>query len=376
MHARRSVERPASRRPAPQAPARTPGTGVGAGDATGGGTGGDPGYRLSRRGLLAGGAAAALLAGCASPFSMIEAENGFPPIGEFVDVGGLRMHLWRTTPQDPAAAARIPAVLIHGASGNLRDFTFSIAQRIAERRPVIAVDRPGFGYSDRPEDGWQLRTQARLIREAVARVGVERSLVVGHSFGAAVTMAWAADAPETVAGIVPVSGVTIPYGGVGRVFSALGLTGVVTWAYTEYLKSIAEEGGIERFLARVFRPQPVPVGYAGYVGAPLALRQSTLDANRDDLQYVNGELRGLAPRYPAIQVPAEIIHGTADFIDVDRQSAVLATRLPRARLTLLPGVGHMAHHVGADMLVAALERLDPPAPPPADAPPADPVDPA
>lgn len=315
------------------------------------------GALMTRRTLLAG-TAAGVLAGCASPFEPERAENAFPPIGEFVETSKGLVHAWRAGPSDPALAARTPVVLIHGASGNLRDFTYGIAPRIAETRPVIAVDRPGFGYTDRPEGAEHPSIQAAMLREAAIRLGAERPHVLGHSYGAAVSMAWAVEAPGNIAGVVPVSGVTMPYGGLGRVFSALGISGVVTWAYTQYLKSIAEDGGVERFLARVFRPQSPPPGYAAYVGAPLALRESTLQANSRDLQEINSALFDLAPRYGELSVPAEIVHGSADFIEPDGQAIPLKGALPQARLTLLPNVGHMAHHVAPDVLIAALDRLD------------------
>ncbi|MEM9781201.1 MAG: alpha/beta fold hydrolase [Pseudomonadota bacterium] len=314
---------------------------------------------MTRRSVLSAGAATALV-GCGSAIAVPDAEAAFPPIGSFVELDGLRVHYWRKTPEDPVAAGRVPAVLIHGASGNLRDFTFSIAPRIAETRPVIALDRPGFGYTDRPVDGHRPQIQAKVMRQAVQQLGVDRALVLGHSYGAAVTMAWALQEPDSVAGIVPVSGVTMPYNGIGRVMSALGLTGVITWAYTEYLKSTVGEGGVDRFLARVFRPQTVPLGYGDYVGAALALREPTLEANAADLQYVNEELREMARGYPDLGIRAEIVHGAADFIEPNGQSIPLSETLPEANLTLLPGVGHMAHHIGTTALIAALDRLDPP----------------
>lgn len=316
------------------------------------------GPSLTRRSLLAC-SAAAVLAGCTAPFDAGNAEDAFPPIGDFVQTSAGRVHLWRAGPTDPLLAERKPAVLIHGASGNLRDFTFAIAPKIAETRPVIAVDRPGFGYTDRPDGTDTPAAQAAMLREAVGEIGVDQPLVLGHSYGAAVTMAWALDAPETVSGIIPVSGVTMPYRGMGRVLSALGLAGIVTWAYSEYLKSVANDGGIERFLDRVFRPQRPPPGYPAYIGAPLALRQGTLDANGRDLEVLNGALIDMAPRYANMSTPAEIIHGAADFIDPGRQSVALKTAIPNGRLTLLPNVGHMAHHVGTDTLIEALDRLDP-----------------
>lgn len=318
-----------------------------------------PGAPISRRGMLAGGAASVALAGCASPVPSREAEASHPPIGTFVTMpDGLQVHAWRRDPADPARADARPAVLIHGASGNLRDWTFQIAERIAEERPVIAFDRPGFGYTDRPAGGEHPAEQARVLRRALARMEVEEPILVGHSYGAAVAMAWALDAPESVAGVVPVSGVTMPYGGFGRIANAIGLSSLISWAYTEYIKSTVENGGVERFLARAFRPQSPPPGYADYVGAPLALREETLQANARDLETINAALREMAPRYPEMRMPVEILHGTADFIDADKQAVGLHAQLPGSRLTLLEGVGHMAHHVRTDALVAALARID------------------
>lgn len=317
------------------------------------------GPKLTRRALLAGAGSTALLAaGCGAPYPVDEAEAAFPPIGEMVSAGDETVHLWRAGFDGPGAG-RTPLVLIHGASGNLRDFTFSVAPKLAQERPVIAVDRPGFGYSSRPaEGGDDPRVQARIIREAVLGLGVERPIVLGHSYGAAVSMGWALEAPDTLTGVIPVSGVTMPYTGAGAVMARLGVTDLLTWAYTEYLKSIAEDGGIERFLQRVFRPQPVPQGYAQYVGAALALRETTLYANMEDLQNVNRVLLDVSDGYGALEMPFEIVHGTADFIEPDGQAQPLHKVLPRARLTLLPNIGHMAHHASPELLAEAASRIE------------------
>ena len=309
---------------------------------------------MDRRQFLAGASAAALVAGCAAPFPTDEAERSHPPIGSFVEVDGLRVHAWDQGPRDT-----VPVVLVHGASGNLRDWTFSLAPRLAQSRRVIAFDRPGFGYTDRPagEDASHPGVQAALLRAAARRMGVERPIVVGHSWGAALALAWALDAPAEVSGVVPVSGVAMPYSGMARVFSTVGLSDVITWLYTEYMKSAAEDGGIDRFLARVFRPQDPPPGYAEYVGAPLALRGRTLEANAADIGNLNDALREMAPRYGSLSLPVEIVHGAADFIDPERHAAGLAAAIPGARLALLPGVGHMAHHAAPDALEAAIGRV-------------------
>ncbi|MDT8345403.1 MAG: alpha/beta fold hydrolase [Thermohalobaculum sp.] len=309
---------------------------------------------MRRRAFIAGVSAAALGAACAGPFPTADAERDFPPIGRFVEVEGLRIHAWEAGPPDT-----VPVVLVHGASGNLRDWTFAIAHRLAAERRVIAFDRPGFGHSERPAraDASDPAVQAAILRAAAAQMGAERPVVVGHSWGAALALAWALDAPDRTAGVVSVSGVTMPYSGLARVFEALGISGAITWAYTEYMKSAAEDGGIDRFIARVFRPQSPPEGYGAYVGGPLALRAATLAANRDDIADLNAALRQMAPRYAGLRLPVEILHGTEDFIDPARHAEGLAAVLPAARLSLLPGVGHMAHHAAPKALAAAIGRI-------------------
>ncbi len=306
---------------------------------------------MRRRSFLAGTVAA--LAGCSSPVPFDEAEirAEYPPIGKFVEVWGLKVHYWE-------AGEGTPVVLVHGASGNLRDWTFSIAPKLAEEFRVIAVDRPGFGYSDRPSiNGWDPEVQARVLQAAMVEIGVEKPVVVGHSWGGALAMAWALAFPRQTMGTVPVSGVTIPYGGVATIVRAIGLDGVIISAYTDRLLERAREGGIAEFIARVFRPQRVPAGYVEHVGATLALRDRTLRANGEDLQNINIALRRMEPQYRSLGVPVEIIHGQADFIDWDDHAQPLAERLPRANLTLLPGVGHMAHHAAPDELRRAIRRI-------------------
>ena len=43
------------------------------------------------------------------------------------------------------------------------------------------------------------------MRGALARLGVQRAIVVGHSYGGSVALAWALDAPETVTGLMLLS---------------------------------------------------------------------------------------------------------------------------------------------------------------------------
>lgn len=311
---------------------------------------------MMRRSFLIGGATAALAA-CAAPRATVTsaaAEAAYPPLGRIYGPEGRRVHA-----TDEGAGIGAPAILIHGASGNVRDWTFSISPRLAASRRVIAMDRPGFGYSERPDEegAWRPFAQAAQLRAAAREMGVERPVLVGHSWGASVALAWALDAPDEVSGVVAVSGVTMPWGGFAPVADALGFGPLIASAYNRRITRTAEEGGAERFIQRAFRPQQPPEGYLDYVGAPLAVRDKTLKANGDDLANTNRGVTEVAARYGELRVPVVSLHGEADWLlDIDQHGRDFAAATG-ARLAALPGVGHMAHHAATERLAAAISSL-------------------
>lgn len=310
---------------------------------------------MRRRSFLMTSVAGAVAAcgGGGSPTQFGDATEAYPPIGKFVDAGGLRIHAW-----DKGQGR--PVIMLHGASGNLRDFAFDLGPRIAKTHRAIAFDRPGLGYSDRaPERGGDPAVQARILKRATREMGVERPILVGHSWGAALAMAWALSDPDGVAGVVSVSGAVMPWSEEPVLAERIGLDRLLIGFYFNYLQSTGPTGGIERFVNRIFRPQMPPDGYLEYIGGPLSLRPDVVAANKSDIAALSTALRRQAPDYPRITMPVEVISGTADFIiEPERQPIPFARSLPNANLTLLEGVGHMAHHVNPEAVLAAINSIE------------------
>jgi len=311
--------------------------------------------RWTRRALLLGIGASGLLYACSTPASQFNAavEAKYPPIGQFVDVGGTRIH-YDKRGSGPAV------VMIHGASGNLRDFTFSMSDALANAGfTAIAVDRPGFGYSER-EGGASFTplAQAAKLRAAVAALGIERPIVMGHSYGGAVAAAWAVDAPESIAGAVIVSGVTYPWPAGDNAFHAAASTAVFGPPINALLRRRALEKSASGAVTWVFKPQTPPAGYAEYIGAELASRPTTFRENGRDITNVNVALEGISPRYAELRVPIELVHGTADeIVPIEAHARRFKAALPSANLTELQGFGHMVHHVAEDEVIGAVKRI-------------------
>ena len=285
------------------------------------------------------------------------AEAAHPPSGSFVEVDGARVHYVR-------AGSGPELVLIHGASGNLRDFTFDLMGRLTERYTVTAFDRPGLGYSDRVPGAGGAESpleQARHLKRAAAALGIERPIVLGHSFGGVVALGWAVDdldapSPASARALVSLAGVAMPWPGSLAAYyrvngSALGAVTV------PLISAYAPESRVADAVERTFRPQPAPEGYAKHLGVDLVLRPGAFRANVQQVNTLRPHVVEMSRRYPELSLPVEIVHGDADeTVPIDVHARPFSRLVASARLTELPGVGHMPHHVRPEEAVAAIDR--------------------
>ncbi|MFN3937398.1 MAG: alpha/beta fold hydrolase [Gemmobacter sp.] len=280
-----------------------------------------------------------------------EAVADFPPTGRILTVGGRRIHA-DTRGRGP------DVVLLHGAGGNTRDMTFSLADRLAREFRVTAFDRPGLGHSDDlGEAGVNPAGQARALRAAAAQIGIRRPVVVGHSYGAAVAMGWALEAPAETAAVVSLAGATMPWPGTLGPFYRIAASDFGGATVVPLLAAFVSEDRAEDVVARIFRPDPVPAGYVDYVGAPLTLRADVLRANARQVNGLKPYLQAMSALYPDLRLPVEILHGSADrTVGLAIHSEPLSRVLPNANLVVLPGVGHMPHHAREAETVGAIRR--------------------
>lgn len=252
-----------------------------------------------------------------------------------------------------------PFVLLHGASGNLRDWTTSIQPRLARTHPTIALDRPGFGHS-RPVRGpvWRLDAQVRALREVVRSLGHERYFLVGHSYSGALALDWAIRHPDEVAGVALLGGVAMDWGGALSSHYQLTSIPVLGRVVSRLAPIIATDRWIGANLAEIFAPQPVPPGYRERAGVDLALRPATFRINARAMHDLHAQVVANEPKYGQILVPVEVLHGAEDtIVPAHIHAEPLCRLLPNAVLTLLPDIGHMPHHAATDDVLTVLKRL-------------------
>lgn len=279
------------------------------------------------------------------------AEASYPPTGQVLEVEGHRVHAH--------VEGRGPdLVLIHGASGSTRDFTFSFVERMKRHYRVVAFDRPGHGWSDDiGPQGTSPLAQADVLRKAAAQLGVRRPIVLGHSYGAAVALAWGLRDPDNTAAIVTLAGAVMPWpGDLGPVY-ALTASDFGSAAVVPLISAFVSERRADRVVEQIFAPQKPPAGYADYFGVGLSLRRDSFRVNARQVNGLKPYLKLMQPGYSSLPMPVEILHGDADgVVPADIHAEPLGRLIPNSRVTLLKGIGHMPHHSAPDAVEAAIDR--------------------
>ncbi len=314
---------------------------------------------LGRTGTALAGTAAALAAAALyNAYRARRAERRHPPAGRFVTVDGARLHYLDRGPV--AAGGRTPVVLIHGNVVIAEDFVWSgVFDRIAERRRVVAFDRPGYGYSDRPRGAhWTADGQADLLRRAWERLGIERPVVVGHSWGALVALSLALNHPDAVGGLVLLSGYYRP---TARIDSALALPSAVPVVGDVLRHTISPLLGralLRPIIRTMFAPNPAPERFTRQFPKGFPVRPRQIRAQAQDGATMIPTAAGMQARYAELRMPLVVMAGTRDeAVDCDSHSRWLHEQVPHSELRLVEGAGHMVHYDAPERAAEAVEAV-------------------
>ncbi|TPI13400.1 alpha/beta hydrolase [Mesorhizobium sp. B4-1-3] len=283
-------------------------------------------------------------------------ERRSPPIGAFAKIRGARIHYVHV--RAPARADLPPVVFIHGASANLKDQMLPLRPLLEGRAEVLFLDRPGFGWSERG-DNETLAAQADTIAALMDHIGIKKAVIVAHSFGGAITTAFARQHPDKTAGLVFVSAATHPWpGGATAWYYKLTATPGIGWLFSETLACPAGMLRIGDATACVFSPNKVPEGYIDDASIPLVLRPSAFRANARDVAQLYDYVRAATPAYREIQAPAVVISGDRDKVVYARVHSVgLERDVPGAELIWVPNLGHKPDWIAPDLVVGAIQKV-------------------
>ncbi|MFC4257648.1 alpha/beta fold hydrolase [Marinobacter lacisalsi] len=279
-------------------------------------------------------------------------ELGMPPEGRFVTIMGNRIHYIEQ------GSGEQTILLIHGLSGVAQHFGYSVMGQLARHYRVVAIDRPGSGYSVRHRrSSASLAVQADVVAGVIDALDLGKPMLVGHSLGGAVSLATALRHPDKVSSLALIAPLTHLPQGPSEAFAGLNirwslLRKLVAWTLATPL-SVRQR---DKVLDIVFGPEAVPAGFAQSGGGYLGLRPSHFIAASADMHALEGVLPAMQQRYGDLRLPIGILYGRQDrILDPQEQGQAMADRLPGIELEMIDG-GHMLPLTQPDVTTAFIER--------------------
>lgn len=263
-----------------------------------------------------------------------------------------------------------PVVLLHGTLTTLEDMTQTLGRKLDDRFHVLAFDRPGCGRSGvrRGRDAG-LWNQAAVLSAAIDRLGLDRPILVGHSFGASVALAMGVRRPDAVAGVVALAPLVRPE--VRLEQWLFGPRAMPTGGWFSAFSHRTSDRALFPVLWRsMFLPQAMPERVAVDFPFRLAGRSESAVRAGEDALAAGPDLLRLSLLAASCRVPTVMMGGDRDVVVRNGVNGrMLAAVMPNARYVDLPGLGHMIHHFAAERVVEAIEALAagtlPPTPAPA-----------
>lgn len=301
-----------------------------------------------------------LLAAGATAIADVLIGEADPPDGQFIETSAGREHVLDVGP-DFAAPDDAPAmVLLHGATANLEDMRFALADRLRVSYRVIAVDRPGSGWSERMDGAADAdpHRQAEILHEILQKTGVQRPILVAHSWAGSVALDYALAYPGQLSALLLLAPVAYRWSGDITEDAKLATTPVLGPCFVHTVALPIAWAALDHAVTLAFEPNRPPPDYIDQASILLGLRTSAITASVQDLAQMDAFPTPQSLPYAGITIPTVIIAGTDDHVvPTQQQARVLARKLPRAHLIMLPGVGHMPHYAAPERVLATIAAL-------------------
>jgi esterase len=256
------------------------------------------------------------------------------PTSRTLSANGLRLHYLEW-----GDAAAPPVVCVHGYTGSAQAFN-ALARHFEARAHIIAADVRGHGESAwSPEGAYQYKDQAADLAALVGRLELDRFVLIGTSMGGIIAMAYAAQHPERLRGLVINDIGPDPEAGSQRI------TGLVGSRPADFA-SLDDAMEYRRQISPIIAGRPLDDQRELALGVLRQLPDGRWGWKLDPA-YIEQRVRHGAPTRPALwptlgalPCPTLVVWGTDSDVLSETQARRMVETLPKGELVAVPGVGH------------------------------------
>ena len=222
---------------------------------------------------------------------------------------------------------------------------------------VIAFDRPGFGYSDRPRSTvWTPEAQADLIKAALVQMGISQALIFGHSWGTLVAVALALKYPRNVQALILASGYYYPTVRADVLVLSPPALPLIGDVLSHTISPILGRLLWPLLLRKIFGPSPVPKKFAGFP-EEMAMRPSQIRAGAAESALMIPAAYNFREAYGHLKMPVVIVAGAKDRLIEPQQSAELHRKIAHSTLRCIASTGHMVHQTATAEVMSAIDMV-------------------
>jgi len=250
-----------------------------------------------------------------------------------------------------------PVVLIHGNAGDIHDFEFGTLDLLARNYRAIAFDLPGHGLSKMPRQAkGTIQEQALILHQALTVLGIKDPILVGHSWGGAVALAYALLYPHEISALVLLAPAAYSD---HREDAPAELLLRRLPLFSDFcialFKPILGRKLLKKSLKEAFSPDPVPEDYLKAAVTDW-LERKHLKAFIKDEGMVDSSLHKLSPQYQKIHAPVIIVTGDSDLTVPPKQNAFnLHKAVTNSELVVIPHAGHQIPETHPESVLRAVE---------------------
>jgi pimeloyl-ACP methyl ester carboxylesterase len=256
-------------------------------------------------------------------------------IFEFVEINGLRVRFFDSGSGKllslPSSPPLLPLLLIHGLGGSIESWTKNIEDLAKRNLRVIALDLPGFGFSDKPQISYTIKFYVDFVAGFLKALRVGPVAVVGSSLGGHVACELAIAYPRIVSRLILLS----PSGAPPRSFKG-------TPALRRYIR-VLQANSVEEVKRAIYAVdhKSVDDAYAKATLTKFAL-PGTKEAFLSALEGSTKAPRLTSSRLSKVGAPTLVLWGKEDIM-IPAKYVQPFVKMNNCRLILLEDCGHRPH---------------------------------